>query len=1043
MRWRPPALSDRPRLDLSGARIAARCGVLLMLAAWFFYAAPLFVPGVGLIVLAGLASGWIKLAARDVTVERRLDRRRVLEGGQIRTSLEINSGRFGLPGLQGDDPLQAGVELRRGIHHFDPPAITLSDPFGLAVAHCHGRGGGDDVIVLPATDALNWRGSELRKIAGGPLGAGHQEPWGAGDIDGLRGYRPGTPASRIHWPAVAKGTGLLERRLVADHEQLPLLVLDNRCDPGAEGDAALDAAVRATASITLAMARSGGCNLLLPGTRHPTPLAGDLAGWPSVHARLATVRSAEADSAPPLPRSGKGGLIRVAAQQPSSPPTRRDREFLIVPSDTTARTALVSGAPARPRPRAARTRYGAGPSRGRGYSAEAGFALLAAYGLLRWATMVRAVDPLRWIGLAVIATALVAARRLPRSFVAALGLIAALAAVPISGFPLSWVTHMRLAVMSRTISGAISELSAIVVPYASTENAIRATIVLLAGLLLVLAGAVYATTRRNRALLAAVPLLLLAAVPSALARPHLAVLSGALLLVLLAPFIAYAPRHLFSRPATAVLLSLAALSGIALTPLLDPGAPVFSFARLASGVEGNANGAETFNWQQNYGPSAYPQNDVTVLTVSARFPYLWKTEDLDSFEAFGWTNDALVQPNPLQDVSRAALHRYTEELTVNVGSMTSTDVIAAGIAQRPALADAAEDADLGSWQVATPLVPGDSYQVKVYAPDPPAAALTRAGTAYPEAIREFAVSPVSGVGAYARAVTLARSLQAGTRTPYGFAEAVIRYLQKHETYSLDPPLAGDYPLLQFLFSDHIGYCQQFAGAMALLLRIGGVPARVAVGFATGTYDPISHGYVVTDTDAHAWVEVWFPGYGWVEFNPTPGLAASKATASGDRSGGRRLVGARKPKVRTHRAAVPLGTRPSAGGERPGSFPWLLLPAVALLLIGGGVLRIRRRRRPPVGVSELLEEFELAFARLGDPLRPGATLTDVEGKVRGSPDLITYIGALRDARFAGGNAPQRSVMVRGRRALRRWLTRGEGTRMRILALLAVPPWRSLN
>jgi hypothetical protein len=141
--------------------------------------------------------------------------------------------------------------------------------------------------------------------------------------------------------------------------------------------------------------------------------------------------------------------------------------------------------------------------------------------------------------------------------------------------------------------------------------------------------------------------------------------------------------------------------------------------------------------------------------------------------------------------------------------------------------------------------------------------------------------------------------------------------------------------------------------------------------------------------------------------------------------------------------VPLGTRPSAGGERPGSFPWLLLSAVALLLIGGGVLRIRRRRRPPVGVSELLEEFELAFARLGDPLRPGATLTDVEGKVRGSPDLITYIGALRDARFAGGNAPQRSVMVRGRRALRRWLTRGEGTRMRILALLAVPPWRSLN
>ena len=60
--------------------------------------------------------------------------------------------------------------------------------------------------------------------------------------------------------------------------------------------------------------------------------------------------------------------------------------------------------------------------------------------------------------------------------------------------------------------------------------------------------------------------------------------------------------------------------------------------------------------------------------------------------------------------------------------------------------------------------------------------------------------------------------------------------------------------------------------MALLLRMGGIPARVAVGFTTGTYDTATHQYVVSDIDAHAWVEAWFPHYGWVRFDPTPAAA---------------------------------------------------------------------------------------------------------------------------------------------------------------------------
>ena len=101
------------------------------------------------------------------------------------------------------------------------------------------------------------------------------------DMDGLRPYRVGTPASRIHWPAVARGHGLIERRLQADGDSRPLVVLDARL-PGPDAQSELlDAAVRAAASLVLELARRGGCGLLLPGEQRPISarwLSGDLQG---------------------------------------------------------------------------------------------------------------------------------------------------------------------------------------------------------------------------------------------------------------------------------------------------------------------------------------------------------------------------------------------------------------------------------------------------------------------------------------------------------------------------------------------------------------------------------------------------------------------------------------------------------------------------------------------------------------------------------------------------------------------------------------------
>jgi transglutaminase-like putative cysteine protease len=128
---------------------------------------------------------------------------------------------------------------------------------------------------------------------------------------------------------------------------------------------------------------------------------------------------------------------------------------------------------------------------------------------------------------------------------------------------------------------------------------------------------------------------------------------------------------------------------------------------------------------------------------------------------------------------------------------------------------------------------------------------------------------------YARTLALARRLAAGAGSQAELVRRVMAFLASYH-YSTDAP---DHrrPLDAFLFKDRAGSCQHFAGAAALLLRLAGVPARVAVGFAPGVAGSDGR-WVIRDRDAHAWVEVWYQGLGWVVFDPTP-RAAQAASPS--------------------------------------------------------------------------------------------------------------------------------------------------------------------
>jgi transglutaminase-like putative cysteine protease len=122
-----------------------------------------------------------------------------------------------------------------------------------------------------------------------------------------------------------------------------------------------------------------------------------------------------------------------------------------------------------------------------------------------------------------------------------------------------------------------------------------------------------------------------------------------------------------------------------------------------------------------------------------------------------------------------------------------------------------------------------------------------------------------------RVLELARDLTATEPTPYDRAVAIEQYLRKFE-YTLDVPTPGlrddiaDY----FLFELQKGYCDYYATSMVVLARAAGLPARLVVGYVSGTYDFFNARYIVTEADAHAWVEVYFPEVGWIEFEPTGG-----------------------------------------------------------------------------------------------------------------------------------------------------------------------------
>lgn len=455
-------------------------------------------------------------------------------------------------------------------------------------------------------------------------------------------------------------------------------------------------------------------------------------------------------------------------------------------------------------------------------------------------------------------------------------------------------------------------------------------------------------------------------------------------------------------------LSLAGVALAASVPLVSTASLVNW--RTWSFTGGPAPASSVISFDQRYGQLDWPATPTVVLRVSAPLALPMRAAVLPNFADGRFTFDPNSPDDPLtvqgdRIILDAGASGGIQQRVTYTGAESAV-VLAGG---RPTslsgpFKNATASTKDGAIRISPTLSSGSQYVVTTTSPDPGIAALASAaplpaGSADLQLDGRTRVSvpawrpntrrlPAGRFGVYSPVAELAGRAAAGAANEYEVVVRTEALLRERFDYREQPPTpVGDTPwLVDFVATTHQGFCQQFAGAMALMLRMDGIPARVAVGFTAGVPDSSGKDYVIVDRDAHSWVEVFFPGYGWLPFDPTPGRSApNRASVS---SLGYSLKGLTLPSfgaslparpVRPERPAPPAATTPIPPTSPPGAppkngtawWPWLLgLVGLSMPLLPGGVKYLRRRRRRRSGsataralaagheVSDLLRDLAL-------------------------------------------------------------------------------------
>ena len=723
------------------------------------------------------------------------------------------------------------------------------------------------------------------------------------------------------------------------------------------------------------------------------------------------------------------------------------------------------------------------------------FLALAGFGALHWMVLLEPAAPERALyalvagGLAMVGL-LFAGRlhgRARQAAAATVSLVALALAILAGGVADELLRPDQWGALASGISRGIEALPGVRVPYRGVDEWIR-IVIPLGGTVLVVAAAVAAFwPRRDRIGFPAPALTLLVAlyaVPAVSLDFENEFLRGAALTLLVLAFLRLEKLRVGDAGNAGLVAAGVAVLALMLAPALDRDAPWWDYESWALGAASART--TSFTWDHDYGPLDWPRDGRELLRVRApRRPAYWKAVNLDAFDGLRWFQADFRDDDPGRPESQDAIDQGTQEIRVTVRNLASRDFVAAGytdFVDAPTIGESPRGD--GTWVASRTLRRGDAYTAIVYTPESnesqrreapnesgrpdladyrrlllPANAGDNFQSGAPrylftfpgfgdtfngvEALSRNNPRPITTPravaaleeGPYRQAWALAQRLRGGAETQEDLVQSVLAYLRRGFTYSETPPRSA-YDLEGFLFEAKSGYCQQFSGSMALLLRMAGVPARVVTGFTSGSLDTKTREYVVRDLDAHSWVEVWYGGIGWVTFDPTPADAPPRSQpdeATGGPSGGGSIgppsLGGDLPSDPGRRAAAP---------EEGTSWLSIALLALAGVALAAAVVWLWRRRRrragtPPAAVA--VAELERALYRARRHPGPGTTLHALELAFARSPAAAGYVRAVRDLRYSG--RPSAPTLAQ-RRGLRTELARGMGLAGRVRAWWALPP-----
>ncbi len=312
---------------------------------------------------------------------------------------------------------------------------------------------------------------------------------------------------------------------------------------------------------------------------------------------------------------------------------------------------------------------------------------------------------------------------------------------------------------------------------------------------------------------------------------------------------------------------------------------------------------------------------------------------------------------------------------------------------------------------------GESYTVLGFIRDIPPDELRKASTFYPDLIRSIYLQLPDMPE---RVSQLARDVVGAEPAPYDRAKAVESYLRQYPVdYAIPDTPPGQDTMDYFLFEAKRGYFDYHASAMVVMLRSIGVPSRLAVGFVIddGDFDRDESAYVVEHQDAYAWVEVYFPGHGWVEFNPSPDRPAD--LRPGQKSDEFIVPPLSLEDLRDLPAAIggffPFGEVGGGAGAAPsessgsGYTLWVTLALTAFLtaVVGSAALGWRRSVAGLPYPQQLWEKTVRIASWAGQPPQPGQTPSGfarvLTRRFRGVRDINLLADAYNRSRFGRKNA----------------------------------------